>query len=166
MRVGPIEGGFKKGEQILKKSKVAQRLLKPDPNFSPLPVEDNDELFQNGFFQFNITAMIKHIQENPSAAPIETISVKDFYSKFSTINESHVETVDVSKPVIIAEISPGKFNLIDGNHRMEKARRTGMESVQGHKLMSPHHLPFLTSKKAYLAYIEYWNDKIKTADGC
>ena len=145
----------------MKPGKKSSRLLKPDPNFSPLPVEDGEELFQNGLFQFNISAMIQHLQENPTAATLETVYVKDFCGRFSTINESHLDSVDISKPVIIAEISPGRFNLIDGNHRMEKARRAGMEAVQGYKLTVPRHLQFLTSQKAYLAFIDYWNDKLR-----
>ncbi len=34
---------------------------------------------------------------------------------FSPINESHVDSVEISKPVILAEIFPGQYNLIDGN---------------------------------------------------
>ena len=48
---------------------------------------------------------------------------------FSSINESHMDSVVISQPVILAEISPGRFNLIDGNHRMEKARRLGVMSI-------------------------------------
>jgi hypothetical protein len=64
-------------------------------------------------------------------------------------------------PVILAEISPGHYNLIDGNHRMEKARRIGVGSILAYKLDVNQHLKFLTEKKAYLSYIEYWNGKCK-----
>ena len=70
-------------------------------------------------------------------------------------------SVEISKPVILAEISPGRYNLIDGNHRMEKARRMGINSIQAYKLNVEQHMRFLTSRKAYVAYIGYWNNKLK-----
>ena len=72
-----------------------------------------------------------------------------------------MDSVEISKPVILAEIAPERYNLIDGNHRMEKARRMGIKSIPAYKLNVEQHIRFLTSKKAYLAYIEYWNSKLK-----
>ncbi|MFK7848490.1 MAG: ParB/Srx family N-terminal domain-containing protein [Rhodothermales bacterium] len=83
---------------------------------------------------------------------------------FTTINESHVDSVDISQPVILAEISPGHYNLIDGNHRMEKARRLKMKRISAYRLKAEQHVGFLTSKKAYLVYIDYWNGKLKAFD--
>jgi len=51
--------------------------------------------------------------------------------------------------------------VIDGNHRMEKARRLGIERIPAFKLSPEQHLQFLTTEKGYLAYIEYWNGKMK-----
>ena len=137
------------------------RMLKIDEQFTPYPVVDEDELFENGFFVFNITKMVEYIQNNPDAIAFEEVAVSDFFKGFSSINESHVDSVDTSKPVILAEIAPGQFNLIDGNHRMEKARRLGISSLPAYKLTPQQHIQFLTSKKAYVAYVEYWNDKLK-----
>ncbi len=72
-----------------------------------------------------------------------------------------MDSVEISRPVILAEISPGHYNLIDGNHRMEKARRTGITSIQAYKLNVKQHMRFLTTQKGYAAYIEYWNSKLK-----
>ncbi len=52
-------------------------------------------------------------------------------------------------------------NLIDGNHRMEKARRMGEETILAYKLNVKQHLIFLTEKEAYQSYVEYWNGKCK-----
>ena len=72
-----------------------------------------------------------------------------------------MDSVEISRPVILAEISPGRYNLIDGNHRMEKARRMGMESLPAYKLNAEQHIRFLISRKAYVAYVEYWNGKLE-----
>ncbi len=128
-------------------------------NFKPCPAEEGDELYPNGIFVFNITKMMQFIQDND--IPCEEVLVKDFSRGSSKFTDDYVETVDVTKPVIIAEISPGRFNVIDGNHRMEKARRLGIEKVMAYKLSPEQHLQFLTTEKSYLAYVEYWNSKLK-----
>lgn len=137
------------------------RKLKINRHFTACPIDDGDELYPNGIFVFNITKMSESILNNPHSITCEEVLVKDFISSFSKCNESHLPTVDVSKPVILAEISPGRFNVIDGNHRMEKARRLGLEKIPAYRLSPEVHLKFLTTEKGYLAYIEYWNSKLK-----
>ncbi len=55
--------------------------------------------------------------------------------------------------------SPGE--ALKGNHRMEKARRAGLEHIMGYRVNMEQHLRFLTTRKAYSAYVEYWNEKLK-----
>jgi hypothetical protein len=137
------------------------KILKVDNDFIPCPVATGDELFPNGIFEFNITKMLEYIKKNPDGIAIEEVTVSDFFEDFSSINESYMDSVEISQPVILAEISPGRYNLIDGNHRMEKARRVGLKSMIAYRLNVEQHMKFLTSKKAYVAYIEYWNSKLK-----
>ncbi len=136
-------------------------MLKVDNDFIPCPVATGDELFPNGIFEFNITKMLEYIKKNSDGIAIEEVAVSDFFEGFSSINESHMDSVEISQPVIMAEISPGQYNLIDGNHRMEKARRVGLKSMLSYRLNVKQHMKFLTSKKAYVAYITYWNSKLK-----
>jgi hypothetical protein len=135
------------------------RILKVDPIFKPCPVDNHDELFNNGIFVFNISKMIDFIENNPDQ--IERIEIAtDDYTSFSTINEEHLESVDISRPVILAEIAPGRFNLIDGHHRLEKARRLGVQTLPAFRLTCEQHIRFLTDKNAYHAYVGYWNEKL------
>lgn len=136
--------------------------FKLNKNFKPLPADEGDEMFRNGIFEFNVTKMTAFISANPETFPIEQVNVKSL-SKGSpgNLNEETVRTADVSIPIILAEISPGHFNVIDGNHRIENARREGMENVRAHRLAAGQHLAFLTSVKAYESYIRYWNAKIE-----
>ena len=138
-----------------------KKILKVDNNFIPCPVSTGDELFPNGIFVFNITRILEYIQNNPCEVPLEEAVVKDFIASFSSIDEAHMGSVVISQPVILAEISLGRYNLIDGNHRMEKARRMGINSIQAYKLNIEQHMRFLTSRKAYVTYIEYWNSKTR-----
>lgn len=138
-----------------------EKPLKMDDDFIPCPAGAGDELYPNGIFVFNITKIIEYIQKNPESVALEEVAVSDFTLSFSPINESHLESVELTKPVILAEISPGRYNLIDGHHRMEKARRMGINSVRAHKLNVHQHMRFLISEKGYVAYVEYWNSKLK-----
>ncbi|MCK5839523.1 MAG: ParB N-terminal domain-containing protein [Bacteroidales bacterium] len=133
--------------------------LKADDSFTPCPINKGDELFPNGIFVFNITKMLESLKINSNEVDLVEVEVHDFPKSFSSIDESHVDSVDISQPVILAEITPGHYSLIDGNHRMEKARRMGEKSILAYNLNVKQHLPFLTEKKAYLSYIEYWNGK-------
>ena len=139
---------------------MAKRLM-VDSHFIPCAVDNNDELYSNGIFEFNITKMIKYIQENSDEIILEEVPVNDSFSGLSSINATHLDSVDIGKPVILAEISPGRYNLIDGNHRMEKACKMGRKSMLAYRLNVDQHIKFLTDKKAYVSYIEYWNDKLK-----
>lgn len=137
-----------------------KKFLQADKHFTPCPVHDDDELFSNGIFVFNVTKLNEYIQQNPDNFTLEEVAVSDFVKEFSSINESHIDSADISIPVIAAEIAPGRFNLIDGHHRVEKARRMGITSVPGYRLKVEQHIQFLTSKMAYETYIGYWNGKI------
>lgn len=139
---------------------MSVKKLKVDKNFVPCPVKTDDEMFQNGIFVFNITKMLEFIHGHPDKFKPESVAVNDFCSEFSSIDEAHMKAVQISEPVILAEISPGRYNLIDGNHRMEKARRLGIENILAYRLTVDQHIQFLTSQKAYVAYVEYWNSKM------
>lgn len=136
-------------------------MLKIDNNYRPCPVDDGDEIYPNGIFEFNITKIISHVQKNPKSYPIEAVAVKDVYNGFSSVNESHMKHVEISRPIILAEIVPGQYNVIDGNHRLEKAHRMGIKTIQAYRLNAAQHIKFLITQKAYTTYIEYWNNKLK-----
>jgi hypothetical protein len=149
-----------KGEKGISYPSMSRK-LKADENFIPCRVDDGDELFQNGIFEFNVTRILEHIVKHPEDIALIEVDVGDFFPEHSTLNQSHVDSVDPSRPVVLAEISPGVYNLIDGHHRMEKARRLGIVKVRAHKLQARQHVAFLVSKRAYLSYVEYWNNKLE-----
>ena len=138
---------------------ILKSKLTIDQDFTPCPESDGDEFYPNGMFVFNITKMTEYIIDNPEVFVPEEVAVNSLH-KFLSLNESHVDSVDISKPVILAEIAPSRFNLIDGQHRVEKAQRLGIEAIQAYKLKVNQHIRFLTSIKAYEIYVEYWNSKI------
>lgn len=138
------------------------RELKINNNFIPSKIEQGDELFRNGIFVFNITRMTDYIKEHNDKFLLDCIKVLDYRSdSLSVINESHVNSVDISIHVIIAEICPGIYNVIDGHHRIEKAYRDKVDTIMAYKLTPEQFIPFLTTKEGYKSFIEYWNGKLK-----
>jgi hypothetical protein len=137
-----------------------KKKLKLDPDFTPCPQEEDDELFPNGIFVFNITKLEEEIRRLPQRFRMEEVQVSRFPAEFSSLNEDHVDKVDPTKPIILAEIAPNHYNVIDGHHRLDKARRSGLETVRAYVLDAEQHLPFLVSRKGYEAYVGYWNDKL------
>jgi hypothetical protein len=128
--------------------------------FKPYPVEEGDEIYPNGIFHFNITKLLTNIKENSSKyyfVEVEIDSIKS--SPSPNLDESTIQNADLSAPILMAEIAPGRFNVIDGNHRLEKARREGKKTILTYRLSVMEHLPYLISEDAYKAYISYWNSK-------
>ena len=135
--------------------------LRVDEGFVPFPVADGDESFANGVFEFNITRIRAHVERDPADVALVQVEVSSFPRWDRPLDDAHVASADLSRPVVLAEISPGRFNLIDGHHRLEKARRNGVGTVQAYQLTAVQHVRFLTSRRAYLAYVEYWNGKVE-----
>jgi len=61
----------------------------------------------------------------------------------------------------MAEIAPGRYDVIDGHHRLAKARRENVAGIPVRRVRCPEHVAFLTSGRGYDAYVEYWNSKVK-----
>lgn len=54
------------------------KVFKINKRFKPCPVEDEDELFPNGIFEFNVTKMQLFIDENPHLFPLTQVRVAEF----------------------------------------------------------------------------------------
>lgn len=137
--------------------KTQFQIMTLNKSFEACSVDNGDELFRNGIFVFNITKMMDFIRKNIKDFVLESIDVKSYQSHFNKLDESTVETADPFIPIILAEIRPGMYNVIDGNHRLEKAFVLGLTNINAYKVTSSQHVRFLISKKSYISYVEYWN---------
>lgn len=137
--------------------------LRRKKNFAPCEALENDEVYNLGIFQFNISRISEHIQKGILAAEQEDVDVVKWYHQHCTskVNETHLPTVDTSKPVIQAEISPGKFEIIDGNHRLEKAYRNHIHFISSFKILAKQLVNYFTEENGYIAFVDYWNQKLK-----
>jgi hypothetical protein len=135
--------------------------MKLDKKFMPPRDDEGDEFFPNGLFEFNITKMLVHMDLSPSRFPIESGSVEELVTGFEQdFDEKTVETANLASPITLAEISPGRFNVIDGNHRLEKARRLNCDTILVRRIQPEDHVAFLRTVKAYEKFVNYWSGKL------
>lgn len=135
--------------------------LKLRKSFKACEVDDNDELYPNGIFVFNVTKLLGHIKANPDLFPVEQVAVDSLGLTSSNLDEATVQNADLSKPIVLAEIAPGRLNVIDGNHRVGRARRDGVKMLPTYRVGVKDHIQFLTTTRGYEAYVEYWNEKVR-----
>ncbi|OGT49015.1 MAG: hypothetical protein A3E82_08735 [Gammaproteobacteria bacterium RIFCSPHIGHO2_12_FULL_38_11] len=142
-------------------TQLQPRKLKINKNFKPLSKDEEDEFYPNGIFEFNITKLLMFIKANPCMFQPEEVSVRVVRTfPSSNLNESTIQTANIAEPIVLAEIAPDRFNVIDGNHRLEKAYRDGESKIHAYRVLAEQNVAFLTSVTAYESYIEYWNSKI------
>ena len=136
--------------------------LKLDKTFQPCPVADGEEVYRNGIFLFNISRILAHLDAHANEFPVKLVALTDIQN-YGDVNldEDTIRSADLSCPVLFAEIAPGRYNLIDGNHRVAKARRVGAPTVAARSIGCPHHVAFLTTFLGYGKYVEYWNSKLE-----
>jgi len=73
----------------------------------------DDELYPNGIFEFNITRLLNYIG---AAARLraELVALRDmpYAATGANLNERTIlERANLSRPVILAEIAPGQYNV-------------------------------------------------------
>ena len=148
------------------------RLLSEERQEAPVFPEAGDEIFCNGVLYFNITALLDWLRQN--SQPVVSMPIDMWIPSFPK-EEYYVEAADMIRPIVIAEIAPDYLDFItdipehhwpsrgyaciDGQHRIEKARRSGMKSLPAVVIRMEQHIPFLY--KGYDQYVEYWNSKLK-----
>lgn len=146
----------------------------PESFMPPEPQEDG-EYFRIGIFCFNITRMAEDISAGlcKHEKQLTDVAMWRNASTREPIDDEYVESADLTKPVIIAEISPDKlaffheldpddwrirgYHLIDGWHRIEKASRHGVETLDACIVPMESHIRYMYS--GFSQYAEYWKDK-------
>lgn len=141
---------------------VVHGRLKLNRQFQPCTPEPGDELYLNGIFEFNITRLLAFVEAQPQQCAPESVDLAEIaqHGDDSHLDQDAIAAADLSRPILLAEISPGLYNVIDGNHRLAKARREAARTILARRIRCPQHVSFLTSMTAYEAYVEYWNSNV------
>ena len=148
-------------DSLSTRSSIPPRLRR-DKRFAPCAIENDHEFFANGIFEFNITRILEFLDADSVRYPVNPITVSSIPDLGGgRLHEATIRSADLNRPVLLAEISPDRFNLIDGHHRIARARCEGVLSIPARRIRCPDHLAFLTSARAYECYVEYWNGKVK-----
>ena len=74
----------------------------------------------SGQLMWNITALLSSIGANEHVACCRVDSLPKI--RETQVDVKHAQVVNLSSPLIIAELAPAKELVIDGNHRIYKAR--------------------------------------------
>ena len=138
--------------------------LKLSPKFEPCTTDEGDELFANGIFEFNITRLLAFISAHPDQFPLEHVDIRDIPDYGGAdLSEETIETAVLTRPILQVELSPHQYVVIDGHHRIARARRDGVHSLPAYRVPCPQHVSFLICDRSYKTYVEYWNSKVDDA---
>ena len=142
---------------------IKKRILKLNKKFEPSPIP-LEEIY-GGFLRFNISAIISDIATKKLLVQKKRIYLKKWFKEhsadFSVINEKHLRTVDLTVPVIQAEIRIQRYEIIDGNHRMKKALDNGRTYINSYQVSGEQLANYLLNKEQYESYVRYWNEKVE-----
>ncbi|WP_438315377.1 ParB/RepB/Spo0J family partition protein [Sporosarcina sp. FA9] len=141
--------------------------LKINTQFIPCAALPDDEGFGSYPFVWNITTMITWIVANVDEVACSTVKIlsSEKAIESESLNESHIPTLDLSKPLIIVRINPDYYRLIDGHHRVAKARLNGVEESPAYYLSEEQHRQFFIHSESDRIYVDYWNEKLEMANG-
>src|SRR5690606_24659523 len=137
--------------------------MKIKRNFAPCPSFEKEEIFRNGIFDFNISRILEDIHSGRLPVEKEDILIQEWcksHGHHSSLNEDHLTTVDIDKTIIQAEIRPGFFTIINGNHRIEKAYWLGKSAISSYKLIGEQLIRHFITTHGCQAFMEYWNSKL------
>ncbi|WKY43069.1 hypothetical protein Q5O14_10370 [Eubacteriaceae bacterium ES2] len=97
------------------------------------------------------------------------IAVADYSQLILNIdlNPEYVESADLAKPILFAEIAPDRvgltripedyysrgYNLIDGHHRLNKAKKYEVTALPAYIIRMEQHISFMT--EGFEAYVGY-----------
>ena len=137
--------------------------MKENPGFIPcIPVVGDETL--GGFpFNWNVTRASEWIKANLDQVELSVVQVGQPapLADSSSMDEDFLPHADLTKPLIMVRMRPEFFRLIDGNHRVAKARRSSVEELPAYYLTQEQHRQFFTSEDMDKRYVDYWNDKLK-----
>ncbi|MCP2033600.1 hypothetical protein L1279_000583 [Planomicrobium sp. HSC-17F08] len=62
------------------------------------------------------------------------------------MDEEFIPKADLSRPVVMVRMRPEFFRLMDGNHRVAKARRLGVKELPAYYLTPAQHRQFFKNR--------------------
>lgn len=137
--------------------------LKVNPAFISCKPVPGDEMLGGFPFNWNVSRALEWIQENLDVVELSVVKIGPAGPGVDSANldEDFLQQADLTKPLIMVRMRPEFFRLIDGNHRVAKARHQGIAELPAYYLTPEQHRQFFTSEDMDKRYVDYWNDKLK-----
>ena len=78
----------------------------------------------NGILIWDVTSILEDIEQHPDSYTIQTLSTA-LLADHNDARVSHTRAMasDLTKPLVVAELSKDHLLLIDGNHRLHKKQQ-------------------------------------------
>ena len=132
------------------------------PNHYDFTTAGCAEWYPNGYFVYNITRLRKDSQNGVLDPYLRDVSVDECirYVGEDSLPDTYVDEADLERPILIAEVSPASYNIIDGYHRLAKARTNGARTLKAYCIPAETALQYLSGEEQYVSYVEYWNSKV------
>lgn len=137
--------------------------MKENPDFIPCTPVPGDEMLGGFPFNWNISRALEWIDVNLEEVELSVVQVGQPapLADSSGLDEDFLPQADLTKPLIMVRMRPEFFRLIDGSHRLAKARRLGVKELPAYYLTQEQHRQFFTSSDMDKRYVDYWNEKLK-----
>lgn len=73
-------------------------------------------------------------------------------------NHEYVMCTDISQPLIVVQLTENTYKLIDGNHRLQKALKMGIEKINAYCLSFEEHRNYIVdyNEETYRIVVEHW----------
>lgn len=137
--------------------------MKENPDFIPCTAVEGDEMLGGFPFNWHITRATEWIKENLDQVELSIVQIGPTGPGADSprLNDEFLPKADLTRPIIMVCMRPEFFRLIDGNHRVAKARRLGVNELPAYYLTQEQHRQFFTSDDMDKRYVDYWNGKLK-----
>ena len=142
------------------------RTLKLRKNYIPKVQKSEEiEIYLNGIFKFFISKILEDINSGDFKPKMERINIekwkKSHLHNTDSLDENYLKIANTRRSIIQAEIRIGKFEIIDGNHRFEKAFRDGKKTINSYKIYAEELIPYFYDQKGHECFVNYWNSKLE-----
>ena len=108
-----------------------------------------------GFVMWDIEKILKDIGKfEKRVFDVEHLAINNPFHG----NEEYVMTTDISKPLIIVNITENIDKLIDGNHRLQKALKLGVRVIDAYYLSFEEHRDYIVdfNEEIYYQVVNHW----------
>lgn len=77
---------------------------------------------------------IDYIISEMKGAKTKVLSVDKLYNEEDQVDKSYAMQTDLSSPIIVAKLNEKEYEIVDGKHRLYKAKMIGRKEINGYSI--------------------------------